>query len=380
MELSSSGLKDFVTRLLEHEGAVVQDIDPSGLEFVAPAPLQEKLKIPEFGRLGFGPELPAGAERVSFESDWVERLGKALADRGRLSRRVIRTEVPPLSNPERIIEHGLTLKNAVFRLLGASQEWTRYWIMTFQFTALSDEKRHGLLRLALNLSSGSTPDEFIDPLMSAAMEVKEEARHRLSDAIGLPSPWRPERLIKVIQRGLGGRILNSLAPFGSGMSRRLERDLDRLFDYYDELRHESLNSIRKGTAERQHEQMRLDAISAEYRAKVSDLEQKYAMTIDVEPVQTMEVIMPVRRFELLIKRRKGERRLHLDWNPLVRRIEPPPCEYSYTPGALRLVCDEVLHLVSPEAHTPCRSCAREYCRACSSAQCPKCGAKAKPEL
>jgi hypothetical protein len=375
MENPSGILRGFVARLLEQEGAVVEAIEPSGLEFIAPESVQRRLDIPEFGRLGFGPELPSGAERITFESDWVERLGKALAGRGALSVKVVRAEVPPAANPERMLEHGLTLQNAVYRLAGASQAWTRYLIMTFRFAALSDEKRDGLVHLALNLSNGSTPDEFVGVLTSAAGAVGPEQSASLAGATGLPSPWSAERLDKVLQRGLPARILGSLGPFLSSMGRRLERDLERLFDYYNALRRESVARIRKGTSEIERETTRVDAVRREYQAKVFDLEQKYAMTVDVEPVQTLEVIMPVRRFELLVKRRKGERRFHLDWNPLARRLEPPPCEYGYVSGTVRMVCDQALHIVSVEAHGPCSSCGREYCRACSPSKCPRCGAK-----
>ena len=38
--------------------------------------------------------------------------------------------------------------------------------------------------------------------------------------------------------------------------------------------------------------------------------------------------MPVQRFAVQIRRRKAERMIHLDWNPLARRLEPPACEFS----------------------------------------------------
>lgn len=88
--------------------------------------------------------------------------------------------------------------------------------------------------------------------------------------------------------------------------------------------------------------------------------------------QTLEIAMPVVRFELLIKRRKGERKIALDWNPLARKLDIPPCEWSYTRSTVRQVCDDRLHLISPAAHAPCPNCAKAYCRACHPLQCPKC--------
>ena len=39
------------------------------------------------------------------------------------------------------------------------------------------------------------------------------------------------------------------------------------------------------------------------------------MKVELVWVQTLELLMPVQRFSILIKRRKGERLMTLDWNP-----------------------------------------------------------------
>jgi len=377
MQESTGVLRDFVARLMTLEGAEVEPIEPAGLEFISPAPLQRALGVPEFGRLGFAAELPTGAERVSFESDWLERLSQAMGQRGRVSRAVLHLPFemarPVLSSPERMLEHTLTLQNAVYRFINVTPAWTRYLVLTFHFTALSDEKRDGITHLALNLANGSALDEFVDALLEAANNPQLERNDSVPIGAGLPPLWKVPRFGEIIHRALPVRIRGHLAPFFKSMNRRLERDLARLQDYYSDLRQESLARLRKQATEMDRERLRLDAIAREYGAKVADLQQKYAMRIDAEWVQTLELIMPVMRFNLMIKRRKGERRLHLDWNPLVRRLEPPPCEYSYTSAGGRVVCDEALHLVSPEAHGPCGACGKAYCRACYAQKCPKCG-------
>jgi hypothetical protein len=85
----------------------------------------------------------------------------------------------------------------------------------------------------------------------------------------------------------------------------------------------------------------------------------------------------VQRFDVLVKRRKGERLIRLDWHPLVRMLEPPPCEAGQGAGSggerTRFVCDDSLHLVAPAGLAPCPSCAKVFCRACHPAACPRCG-------
>jgi predicted RNA-binding Zn-ribbon protein involved in translation (DUF1610 family) len=373
-------LQQFVAELLEQEGAVVEPIEPEGLEVLAPAPLQQALRLSELARLGFGAELPVGAQRVSLESDWMERLAGLLEERGRRLEWIVAVDNPVPGSPERILQHGLELLNATYRLQGVEPAWTRYLILRFRYAAVSDEKRDGILELGFNLANGATLDELLTGLVAGAMELEPLAA--APTGIDLPPTWPLQRLQPILERVLAPRVGRQLEPFLKGMRRRQERDLQRLHDYHNDLRREALERLavlpsgelnEKQQLERQRQQLRLTAIAREYEAKVNDLRQKYAMKVTLEWVQTLELIMPVHRFAVLIKRRKGERLLTLDWNPLARRLEQAPCEYSYTWERPREVCDEALHLLSRAAHGPCPQCGRAYCRVCHPGKCPKCG-------
>jgi hypothetical protein len=232
-----------------------------------------------------------------------------------------------------------------------------------------------MIKLGFNLANGSTLDAIVDELLSSAIEMAGMKDAPPTDP-QLPPDWTQAQLKSRVVRALPERVEAHLAPFLNGMQRRLERDLARVHDYFDDLRAESLLRLRKQGAsaetESARERLRLEAIAREYEAKVADLQQKYALRVEVAWSQTLEVMMPVQRIAILIRRRKGERQLILDWNPLARKLDPPPCEWSYTQSAVRMVCDDRLHLISPAAHAPCANCEKVYCRACHPMQCPKC--------
>jgi hypothetical protein len=232
----------------------------------------------------------------------------------------------------------------------------------------------GIVKLGFNLANGSTLDAIVDELLSAAVEtigMRDAPPH-----MELPPDWTQAQLKSRVARALPERVEAHLAPFLKGMKRRLKRDLARVHDYFESLCTESQLRLRKliasGEAESSRERLRLEAIAREYELKVADLRQKYALSADVAWSQTLEIVMPVASFEILIKRRKGERKIVLDWNPLARKLDTPPCEWSYTRNAVRRVCDDRLHLICPAAHAPCANCERAYCRACHSLECPKC--------
>ena len=372
-----SRLRRFVAELLEREGGLVEAIDPEGLEVLSPPALQDTLGLAELSRLGFGAQLPARAERVSLESDWMERLADLVGERGRWVRRVLETSNPSPGNPERVLQHALALSNATYHLLGVREAWTRYLVSSFRYTAMSNEQRHGILRVGFNLANGATLDGMLEGLLAHVAQAEFEPGEPPT-GLELPAGWDRQRRAQILRRTLPQRVKRALEPFTSSMRRRLDRDLDRLYGYHNDLRREALERMARAAGSQDpgdkqaRERLRLQAVASEYQAKVNDLRDNYAVKVEVAWIQTLELVMPVRRFEVLIKRRKGERVLGLDWNPAVRRLEQAPCEYSYTWERPREVCDEALHLVHPSANGPCAHCAKAYCRGCHPLKCPRC--------
>lgn len=382
-------LLQFTNELLDRHGAAIEPISPDGLELLLPEPLQNAMNLPEEARLGFSSELPDQAQRVSLESDWMDCFSRLLGDEGHHGDCAWSGTVNPPSSPERILEHGLKLSNAVYRLQDVKPARTRYLILLFRHTAISDEKREGLIKIGFNMANGATLDgmlnERLDPLQTEAKQENGEDGHwqntATTDATPLPDSWSEQQINEAIQRALPQRVRTHLDPFIQSLQRRQERDLQRLRDYHTDLGSEAVKrlttSLKKNQPDKeeeirkQHEQ-RLASISHEFRAKVKDVQRKYAMTIRMEWIQSLCLTVPVYRFNLLIKRRKGERHLFLDWNPITRKLENPPCEATFAADSTRVVCDDALHLVVPDAHKKCPNCGKPFCRACQPVACPKC--------
>jgi hypothetical protein len=373
MPLEEGRMHRFVAALLAEGGALVEPLEPDGLDVLAPPPLQQALGVGEFCRFGFGPTLPDGAQRMGIESDWLARFAGIVGERGRWNRQVIDPGSRKAPDAERLLEHELVLENATFRLLEAAPAWTRYLVLDFRFSALSDEKREGTHRLAINLATGAMPEAIFDRIGPWLADAEHSV---LPEDAALPPGWDSGRTIEVVRRALPWRVEAALAPFVTGLRRRLARDLDRLHGYHNDLHREaSRRAAQLGAGDKaiQRETLRMAAIAQDYRAKLDDLAHKYALRITVDWVQTLELVMPVHRLTVQIRRRKAERVMALDWNTLARRLELPPCEASWSTERPRLVCDDALHLVAPAGLAPCAGCGRAYCRACHQERCPKCG-------
>jgi len=368
-----SRMQHFVADLLRYEDALVEPIEPEGLEVLAPPDVQRALGMGELSRLGFGATMPSGAQRVGMEGDWLDRFARLLGSRGRWSRRVLTVETKAPNDPERLLGHELVLDNATYRLQSVTPAWTRYLVMDFRASAVSDDKRDFITRVGVNLATGALPDAVI--LALGPFLDRLEVDPVVPGGIKLPAMWNRARVVDLVGRALPVRLNVALDPFVKGLRRRLSRDQDRLHRYHNDLHHEAMHRALgspAGDPKRTREEQRAEAIAREYRAKLDDLARQYATRVTVEWVQTLELVVPVHRFAVQIRRRKADRMIALDWNPLARRLEAPMCEATAGMERPRLVCDDALHLVVPAGLAPCAGCGRAFCRACH-AVCPKCG-------
>jgi hypothetical protein len=376
-------LRDFVADMLESEGAAVEAVEPDGLEVLASDSLCAAMGWPEFARLGFGATLPTGAIPIGLEGDWLDRFGTILGERGRLAERqlVVADNLAAPSDPERLLDHVLHLPNAVWRLRHAEPAWTRCLLVAFRYTATSDEKREGLVWLGFNQGTGAVIDDDMlrrlrTLLASIDWRVPEPDMHRIAGAA-----WDLTTFAARLQPLVEHHVRRDLESFLSAMRRRLERDRGRIHEYHDDLRRTAqmklaaLGSVfgQKAEADRKREAMRIAAVEREYAAKLDDLRHNYALRVTVKWMQGLTLFTPVRRYDVLIKRRKGERMIRIDWHPALRKIEPMFCDWGTGTGRARLVCDDHLHLTDPEGQAPCPSCGKAWCRACYLAACPRCG-------
>lgn len=376
-------MQGFVAALLRHEGALVEAIEPDGLEVLAPPKVQDALAIGELSRLGFGPTLPPAAQRVGIEGDWLERFSRLLGPRGRSIQRILSAPARSPGDAERVLGHELRLDNATFRLLDVTPAWTRYLVLDFRASAVSDDKRDFVLRLGVNLATGALPD----PIIAA---VAPELDSDVADAVlpedaTVPASWDRSRVAALVARALPPRLEVALDPFVKGLRRRLGRDQDRLHRYHNDLYREAMARLQvlpEGDPKRARDEQRAAAIAREYRARLDDLTRQYATRVSVEWFRTLELTMPVQRLVVQVRRRKAERVIKLDWNPIARRLESPACEYSASTERPTLACDDAMHLVVPAGLAPCTGCGRAFCRVCHGERCPKCGADgpARPML
>lgn len=337
-------LRDFVAEVLDGEGALVEPLEPEGLEVLSPPLLRAAMQWPEFTRLGFGAQLPAGATAVGLDGDWLERFGALLGARGAWSARMLAARpAPPLGDPERLVERALDLPNAIWRLAGVTSVWTRCLLLAFRYTAVSDEQREGVVWLGLNQGTGGGLSEITPKLRALLVDEPEwlaptpEARRAAGADVD------PASLTARVRPLLDQAVRREIDPFLRAMRRRLDRDSARVHCYHDDLRAAALKKLGKaggkGDNDGRRETLRVAAIEREYAAKLDDLKRNFALAVTTRFVQGLELFAPAQRFDILIRRRKGERRIALDWHPAIRAMDAPPIDAGPALGRTRFICD-----------------------------------------
>jgi hypothetical protein len=377
-------LQQFVADLLVRNGAAVEPLGSHELEVLSPPQVQKSLGWPELARLGFGAERSRGAIPVGLEGDWMDRLAALLHDEGRWSEHEVQlAEVAAPSDPQHVLDRALILPNAICRLRGVTETRTRCLILTFRYTAVSDEKREGLISLGFNTGTGAVINDFLAELRPMLEQMPAPGTSCPTQAtVPMVGPrWRSAAIEARLRLLIEQQVREEIEPFLRAMRRRLARDCHRVHAYYDGLhagssrRFAALSYVEgeRANADRRRESMRIEAIEREYRSKLDDLRHNYMLRVAVEWVQALELYVPVQRFDVLIRRRKGERVIQLDWHAPIKAAEAPLCEAGLGRDRVRLVCDEMLHLTEPAAQDPCASCGKPFCRACFPSSCPRCG-------
>jgi hypothetical protein len=113
---------------------------------------------------------------------------------------------------------------------------------------------------------------------------------------------------------------------------------------------------------------KINQLTGEKSRKLAVLKEKYKLRLRLCPLALLLARLSVRRCDLLVKRRKGQRQLSLVYNLLSRRFDPMACEACGADTFTLGFCDDSLHLL-------CANCLAGYT---DRKKCPRCRGKRPP--
>ena len=373
----SRPLSEVIIDVLSLEGALLERTGDGSLEFVIPPSLSETLGIPEHGKLSFAYDsFDEIAISATYESEFFRSVGRLFSGRGKMAKAVYSSQLPHIEKISKWVSEKIALSNATFRLQKVENRRIAYALIFFKYVALSDEKREGIFSLLVNEQNLST--FALDGNLTTFWEDLKEPEEIIT---------RSEEISKALQAGFSAASLmvkEGFEPFIKSLERRLNRDIKRVFEYYETLKVEIQKAFEKkvflgkDSPEEQNGEVKkvlsekLDAVEGEKRYKIQDLVSKYALNVRIEPVCIIDIETESLVFWLEIRRRLSSRTFPLSYNPLLKKVDSLPCEGCFHPRGTYYICDEKLHILCATCFRKCPDCGREYCSVCHPKGCPRC--------
>ena len=255
--------------------------------------------------------------------------------------------------------------NAAFKEKGSHVRDLDYWLWSFEVTADAHERYGEIHHTCISKNGVECPD------LPALIQDQASSWKPLPFKSWHLSPNRLDTLFVAACDRTLRRIQENLSDFKLTVARHHARDIKRIEIYFNALRREIADELKRGNLKEGALAIRKENIHrlwAEESAKLAALKDKYRVRLAIRPMALLLARLPVSRHELLIKRRKSERRISLVYNRLSRAFDPMRCEAcgvdTYSPG----FCDDSLHLL-------CASCFSVFAR---QKECPRCGGKVPP--
>jgi len=363
-----NSLLEFASNLIEEiDGAVEWSDTENSFQALLPDDVQHRLGLPEslvtISDGICGTEEP-GSIPIGFGTELLERAIPMALEIGRTAS----VRMPPLSSrkqPELDPVRYFSFPNATFKEKGDHESWLDYWVWSFDVAAEADERREEVHHICVSSSGTGCPKlpELIlyqasdwEPLKAKASEFTDKKLDTL--------------FIVACDRVLQ-QVDESLAEFKETVTRHHVRDIHRIETYFQDLSNEMEEEIRRRQlkgADLEIRREKINQLASEKSRKLSALKDKYKLRLTFRPLALLLARLPVRRFDLLVKRRKRQRRLNLVYNLLSRGFDPMACEAcgadTYTLG----FCDEALHVL-------CAACLSMYT---NRKKCPRCQGKRPP--
>jgi|GEM_PF-2412955 len=361
-------LLEFAYRLIEeHDGAAEWNDPRNSFEALLPDGVQRRLGLLEAlvvisersSSQGQTDRIPIG-----FGTELLERAIPMALETGQSAS--VRMP-PPSGRRQSDLDPGVSFSfpNAAFRPRGDHESWLDYWVWSFDVAADADERREEVHHMCVSSLGPGCP--------SLAEVILDQA------SAWAPLKVRPSEFSEKTLDGLFAvacdRVLRqideSLAGFRETVIRHHGRDIRRIETYFQDMQNEMEAEIQrrqlKGT-ELEIRREKMAQLEGEKSRKLAALKEKYSLRLTLRPVALLLARLPVRRCDILVKRRKGERQFSLVYNTLSKQFDPLVCEACGADAYALGFCDDALHILCP-------ACTLIYT---DRKTCPRCQGKGPP--
>jgi len=117
-------------------------------------------------------------------------------------------------------------------------------LLSFRYTAISDEKRNGLVWRGFNCTTGAVLHDELAAALRRSLDRADGWQAPTPDAIGAAGAAWPADMVAAHALPIVERLARAdLAPFLMAMRRRARRDRDRVHSYHEDLRNAAIAKL-----------------------------------------------------------------------------------------------------------------------------------------
>lgn len=324
----------FTLRALESRGALA-DQDEQGPYLLLPDDQARVLQVPPELRLNPRPDV-AGTVFCGLGSALLDQLCQSL--RGDMLSAAVRLDAPaPRAAQATSLAQRLVLRNAIHEVADVAQWQATYVTLVSTYVAEADDRHEGLVVRSACLADGAEPD----PGLAAALDPTQWSPDLRPEPAPDEDPtpalrWLRPRTERQVQR-------EHIPPVLEALSRRKQRDYERIEAYFGEMIDEARAPRRK--TDREAVARKVEHLLAERDTKLRDLDARYALRVHLHAAALVVTTVPALLVRVRVKRRKDSRELTLRLPARAGALDTLTCEGCGEGTSRPALCDQKLHII-----------------------------------
>lgn len=317
---------------------------PNTLEVVLPPEVADTLQVEEDVTFTTSAE-----ERshyfVTYNSEIFEKFEALLEESGYVAAFGIKYQghLKP-SGFDKLVASSLHPQNGLIRFVEAKPALTPYILCNIAYTAAADEKRIGMTSFFVNGITGCPGVDLGDALLWETDRIDVSIQE---NPLAIPF----DELSRIIERRAKQAVEIEIEPWVKSLTRKKNRDAERLRNYYEEIAAEIKAKIAKKHLEgddKKKELTRIAATEKELERKLLEMEERYSISVDSYLHSSLVIMLQTVHIECELKRKKHRRNVVAVWNPYTKEIEPWRCERLDVPVTSFFLGDDRAEILSEE--------------------------------
>jgi len=323
-----------------HDG-VAESSHPNTLNVLLPDNIAKRLDTPEDVTFTTTAEFRDGFF-VTYNSEILKKFETLLAKKGAVASYGVKYDgYLKTSGFDKTVAQALTPLNGLIRVQEAKAQLTPYLFCNVASIGRADENRLGMVSFLINAKTGVAPIDIGDAL------VWETDRIAATSDISLPF----DALSRLIEKRAAVLIEQKLEKWRKSLSRKQQRDEDRLTSYYGIIIQEIKEKIKKKNLQnedKQRELARIEATKMESKRKLTDIRERYALKVEAQLHSALIIQLPTVHIACELVRKKRRRAITVIWNPFSKQIEPLRCEKSDVPVSSFYLSNDEVKIIAAE--------------------------------